>query len=180
MNIDVKLITENFVEILTNTINMSSLFEQIFDSNAEPTTIETVQYVYDNITDEIQPKPVYVDNMSKIKADLEDAVSDEIGIALEDCVKYEDIATEEDVGVVCIDNRTIKMNEDNQIYVDSPELGITHVDSATNADVAVLANNVQAGNINEGISIWVGSQIEYDAIQVKDANVLYFIKEETV
>lgn len=179
MNIDVKLITENFVEILTNTINISSLFEQIFDSNAQPATIETTQYVYDQTTDTVKPKAVYVDNMSKVKADLEDAVSEEIGIALEDCVKYEDIATEEDLGVVCIDNSTVKMNEDNQIYVDSSQLGITHVASADSATTATVANSVLAGNIDSEISIWVGSQAEYDSIQQKDSGVLYFIKEET-
>lgn len=68
MNIDVKLITDNLVELLTNTINISSLFEQIFDSEAAPATIETTQYVYDEEEEKIIPTTVYVDNMSKIKS----------------------------------------------------------------------------------------------------------------
>lgn len=74
MNIDVKLITDNLVELLTNTINISSLFEQIFDSGAAPATIETTQYVYNDEEEKIKPETVLVENMSKIKQDLANTV----------------------------------------------------------------------------------------------------------
>ena len=74
MNIDVKLITDNLVELLTNTINISSLFEQIFDSEAAPATIATTQYVYDEEEEKIKPETVLVENMSKIKQDLANTV----------------------------------------------------------------------------------------------------------
>lgn len=180
MNIDVKLITENFVEILTNTINIASLFEQIFNASAEPAEIETVQYVYDEDQEAIVPKTILVDNMAKIKADLENSVSGEIGAALEDCVKYEDIATSSRLGILKIDGSTIKMNGDSQVYVDPSSLNITRVESAANADAASIANTLLNEKDNEGISVWVGSQAEFNNIQSKDSSVLYFVREETV
>lgn len=84
MNIDIKLITDNLVELLTNTINMSSLFEQIFNSEAAPATIDTIQYVYDDEEEKIIPTTVSVDNMSKIKQELESHVGQATRVLTQD------------------------------------------------------------------------------------------------
>lgn len=182
MDIDVKLITENFVEILTNTINISSLFKQIFDSEAAPDVIETTQYVYDEVQDKVVPQTVEVENISKIKADLSDTISGDIGDALDNCVKYDDKASAVAFGIVKYDNSTIKINENNQMYVDSDALGITSVPHATNADKATLADSIldthSPVDNPVGVSVWVGSQDEYTALgNTIDSNTLYFIKE---
>lgn len=80
LNIDVKLITDNLVELLTNTINISSLFEKIFDSEAAPTTLETYQYVYNDESQKIEPHTVLVENMSKIKQDLASSVGSKTSV----------------------------------------------------------------------------------------------------
>ena len=64
--IDVKLITDNLVELLTNSINISSLLQQMFDSET-PATVELEQYTYNEESEKIVPTTVMVDNIAKMK-----------------------------------------------------------------------------------------------------------------
>lgn len=169
-NIDINLITENFTEILTNTINIASVFYDMFFKET-PDVLNLEQYVYNGT--EIELKTVQVPNIASIKKDLEESV-----------VSKE--ATETTFGVVKIDNSTIKKNQSSQIYVPIDndtikilENGNISVDKSTfTPDKATLASSITNINGNSNITFWVGSQDEYDSISVKDPNTLYFIQEE--
>ena len=169
-NIDINLITENFTEILTNTINIASVFYDMFFKET-PDTLSLEQYVYNGT--EIELKTVQVPNLASIKKDLEESV-----------VSRE--ATETTFGVVKIDNSTIKKNQSSQIHVPIDndtikilENGNIGVDKSTfTPDKATLASSVTNVNDNSNVTFWVGSQDEYDSVSVKDPNTLYFIQEE--
>lgn len=169
-NIDINLITENFTEILTNTINIASVFYDMFFKET-PDTLSLEQYVYNGTGIELQT--VQVPNLASIKKDLEESV-----------VSRE--ATETTFGVVKIDNSTIKKNQSSQIHVPIDndtikilENGNIGVDKSTfTPDKATLASSITNINDNSNITFWVGSQDEYDSIAVKDPNTLYFIQEE--
>lgn len=169
-NIDINLITENFTEILTNTINIASVFYDMFFKET-PDVLNLEQYVYNGT--EIELKTVQVPNLASIKKDLEESVATRE-------------ATETTFGVVKIDNSTIKKNQNSQIHVPIDndtikilENGNIGVDKSTfipdKATVSFFVTNV---NDNSNVNFWVGSQDEYDSVSVKDPNTLYFIQEE--
>ena len=68
--IDVKLITENLVELLTNTLNISSLFEKVFYDPNPDGNITLEQYVYKPEIDKILPEVTYIPNVAYIKDEL--------------------------------------------------------------------------------------------------------------
>ena len=71
LNIDVKLITDNLVELLTNTINISSLFEKIFYSKEPDYNVPLEQWVYEDDHDpKMYPKTTYVKNLAAIEEEL--------------------------------------------------------------------------------------------------------------
>lgn len=74
MKIDLKLITDNLVELLTNTINVSSLFKKIFYDPTPETQIPLTQWVYDEVQDKMIPQVTYVSNVAAIKEELENHV----------------------------------------------------------------------------------------------------------
>lgn len=74
MNIDVKLITDNLVELLTNTINVSSLFEKVFYSKEPDRNIELVQYVYKEDTQKIEPELTKIKNVAAIEEELRNSI----------------------------------------------------------------------------------------------------------
>ena len=69
LSIDVKLIQDNLVELLTNTINVSSLLAKIF-YDTEPEEVDLTQWVYNESSEKIIPKVTKVPNMAFIKDEL--------------------------------------------------------------------------------------------------------------
>ena len=69
LNIDVKLIQDNLVELLTNTINVSSLFAKIF-YDPVPEEVDLTQWVYNESSDKITTKVTKVPNVAFIKDEL--------------------------------------------------------------------------------------------------------------
>ena len=164
MNIDVRLITDNLVELLTNTINMSSLFKDIFDSEASPATLETIQYVVED--NKVVPTTVLVDNMSKIKRDLQ-----------EDVILPDESQT--------LTNKTISADDNtisNLSVVNFKNEAITSIIHSTTqaVDTALPTEKSVADALAEaldGKKIRVLTQDEYDNLSEKDLSTLYFIKE---
>ena len=172
MNIDIKLITDNLVELLTNTINMSSLFKDIFDSKADPATLKTTQYIVED--NKVVPTTVLVDNMSKIKSDLQS------GVVLPD--ESQTLINK----TINADNNTIS-NLSVTNFKDDVISSIVH-DTAQASDTVLPTEKSVATALSEVLStillevldgkkIRVITQGEYDDITEKDPDTLYFIKE---
>lgn len=149
--IDVKLITDNLVELLTNTINISSLFSKIFNTLEAAETIETEQYVYDGSA--IVATTVYVDNMTKIKQEVAKASSS----VVDKCVKKDEI-----------DGETLKFDDD------LGKLRVNESSIVAGTSESVINRN----SLEEHVKVWVGTQVEYGNLENKDSSTLYFIKEE--
>jgi hypothetical protein len=179
MNMNV--IIENLTELLTNTVNMTSVFYDIF-LNPEPMDVELQQYNNENrlVTVTIPNRAkdsqiayngegspegklgaplgaVYVDTTSsRVYVKAEGTYSPEIGWPKTGWVIVPSdlkVATDTDLGLVKIDDSSITMNSNSQIQA------------------AGLINR------NDGVTIktWVGTQGEYDFIGVKDSNTIYYI-----
>lgn len=73
LKIDAKLLEDNLVELLTNTINVSSLMERIFYSEI-PDKVSLDQWVYNSSSQKLELITTEVPNLAYIKQDLESNV----------------------------------------------------------------------------------------------------------
>ena len=159
--IDPQLLGDNLTELLTNSINVSSLFAKVFYSTEPSKTITLSQYVVkDDGSLDIQN--VQIKNVAQIQKELIDSVSGSVV---------------QNIGSV-IDGETIKLNGENKLYVDGANLSVSAAATATTASSANFAETLKNTLNGNAINVWVGTQADYDAVTVKEANTLYLVKEE--
>lgn len=201
---DADVIIENLTELLTNTVNMTSVFYDIF-LNPEPMQVTLQQYDDNNqlitvtipnramerqvsLTGEGSPENreaaalgvIYVDTENSdiyVKArgeydeetgwpktgwvliptelNVEQVLADYLSDHNYVTASETDKATDEKYGVVKIDNETITNNSSNQVQV----VGI------------IDANSGRAKQF------WVGTQGEFESIDPKDPDTIYYILE---
>lgn len=155
--IDPQLISENLTELLTNSINISSLFEKVFYSPEVNYSIPLEQYVYKDGS--LVMEETFIKNIAAIADELKNSSSP---------FSPENISS-------IIDDNTIKLNNSNKLYVDGENLSVSAAATATSASAAETIKNALVGSASN-LNVWVGTQEEYDSI-VKDPSTLYFIKE---
>lgn len=172
-NIDVNLITENFVEILTNTINIASLFHDMFFSET-PEDVELEQYIYDGTKLELQS--TLVPNLAKMKEELKEAATQSEATSTKAGVVKIDDSTivKNSTGQICvpIDNNSIVINSNDEIAVDKENFV---PDRALNSDITYKIINVH--DSVTPLNFWLGTQVQYDAITDKDPDTVYFISQ---
>lgn len=159
--IDPQLLGDNLTELLTNSINVSSLFAKVFYSTEPSNTITLSQYVVkDDGSLDIQN--VKIKNVAQIQKELIDSVSGSVI---------------QNIGSV-IDGETIKLNGENKLYADGASLSVSAAATATTASSANFAETLKNTLNGNALNVWLGTQSDYDAVTVKEANTLYLIKEE--
>lgn len=159
--INPQLISENLTELLTNSINISSLFAKVFYDTIPSDSITLSQYV---VKDDgaLDIENVEIKNVAQIQQELMNAIGSSVV---------------QNIGSV-VDNETIKLNSNDKIYVDGSRLSVSVAASATQAATASLAETIKNALVGSSspLSVWVGTQDEYDNLTV-DQNTLYFIQE---
>lgn len=176
---DVNLIQDNLVELLTNTINISSLFYQVFIDPTPHSDITLDQWVYKDGT-MVMETTTGIKNLAAIESNISSQVEDIVDEKLDEYVKDTDYASQNTVGVAAIDGVTVDLNSDHQLYVKGDSLTVAHSETSSLAAEATIVATIQNQNDSSpysNIKIWVGTQAEYDIIE-KANDTLYFIKEE--
>lgn len=199
---DADIIIENLTELLTNTVNMTSVFYDIF-LNPEPIDVQLQQY-----NDKNQLVTVTIPNRAKdSQVALSDSGSPEGNVSAPTGAVYIDndnykiyvkvmntssegyskdgwqliptsTALEDTIANYLINNSYVRAVADDKATSDT--FGVVKIDDdsiITNSNNQIEVSKIANTNNNGKVQVWVGTQDEYDIIADKDPNTLYYIIE---
>ena len=148
LNIDVKLIQDNLVELLTNTINVSSLFAKIF-YDPVPEEVDLTQWVYNESSDKITTKVTKVPNVAFIKDELASRVGKKTMILTQE--QYEAIQ-DKDPNVLYFIVGDLAASEGLNLDSSSTEGTSGTVDSGSTSGSGTVDSGSTSGNTDSGDS----------------------------